>query len=214
MRGKTEAKENLALLIKKGKVLDIDTAKKIRGNWRKLFKNDQPIVLELGMGSGLFMKNLVLRDQKNCIKKNYIGLEIKGDRLWKSFRKLEELKKNCNIELVNMNVEKINQVFTKNEIDEIYIVYPDPWPKARHEKKRMTGLKFMEIYEKILKPGGQLFFKSDNKQLFEFTKEQFKSKKWKKFEESNDLMKSKYDLKEVETDYEKVFKLRNKNFII
>ena len=212
MHGKTEAKENTDKLIAEGKVFNLETAKTHRGKWQKFFNNDFPIMVDLGMGSGLFLRNLILHDQKNETKKNYIGIEIKGERIWKSYKKLEELFAAGNLTLINMFVDKLNQVFGKEELDEIYLAYPDPWPKDRHEKHRMTSLEFVKMYEKILKPGGIVYFKTDNQKMYEFSKEQFKARKWELLEESKDLMNSKFWLKDIESDFEKVFKLKDKSF--
>lgn len=212
MRGKTAAKAEAEKLIKEGKVLDLDSAKKYQGQWKEHFANNNKLAVDLGMGSGLFLRNFILHEQKCGIKKNYIGVEIKGERIWKAYKKLAELFSGGNIVLLNVYVNKVNQVFGKGEIDEIYLIYPDPWPKDRHAKHRMTSQGFIKTYEKILAPDGCLYFKSDNKAMYKFTKEQFNSCGWKLLEESGDLLASKYDLKNIESDFEKVFKLSKKKF--
>jgi len=212
MRGKTQAKENTEKLIASGKIFNVETAKDHQGKWQKFFNNENKIIVDLGMGSGLFLKNLILHEQKHDIDGNYIGIEIKGERVWKSYRKLEGLYEAGNVTIINMFVNKINQVFGKNELDEIYLIYPDPWPKDRHEKHRMTSIEFIKMYEKILKKKGFVYFKTDNPNMYKFTKEQFARKGWKLLEQSEDLQNSEYWLKDVESDFEKVFKLEKKKF--
>lgn len=136
------------------------------GNWnRDFFKNDNPIVLELGCGKGEYSVGLA----KMYPNKNFIGLDIKGNRMFIGAR--EALKLNMtNVGFLRTRIDFIEALFGPNEVDEIWLTFSDPQPQK--PKKRLSSAIFIERYRKFLKPGGLVHMKTDNDLLFEFTMEQ------------------------------------------
>ena len=142
-----------------------------KNNWRKFFdENDlsRELHVELGTGKGDFITQLA---EKNP-DKNFLGLEVEREVILKAARKIQE-KNLKNVRLVLFDINRISEIFAENEIDRIYINFCDPWPKKRHAKRRLTHINFLEMYKKILKSGGEIFFKTDNRDLFDFSLEQF-----------------------------------------
>lgn len=155
--------------------LDFVTVKNIgeefKNNWRKFFDENnlsRELHVELGTGKGDFITQLA---EKNP-DKNFLGLEVEREVILKAARKIQE-KNLKNVRLVLFDINRISEIFAENEIDRIYINFCDPWPKKRHAKRRLTHINFLEMYRKILKSGGEIFFKTDNRDLFDFSLEQF-----------------------------------------
>lgn len=170
-----------------------------QGNWRKIFKNDGELHVELGTGKGDFISKIA---EKNP-EKNFIGLEVEREVILKAARKIQE--KNLeNVRLVLFDINKISEIFAENEIDRIYINFCDPWPKNRHAKRRLTHEKFLRMYEKILKSGGEIYFKTDNRGLFDFSLEQFENLNLKVREVSFDLHANEPE-ENIRTEYENKF---------
>ncbi|MBT8325877.1 MAG: tRNA (guanosine(46)-N7)-methyltransferase TrmB [Winogradskyella sp.] len=137
----------------------------LKGNWRaKVFKNNNPIVLELGCGKGEYTVGLA----KRYLDKNFIGIDIKGARFWRGAKTALEEQLN-NAIFVRTQIELIDHVFDKGEVDEIWITFPDPQIKYKRTKHRMTNLQFMERYKKILKPDGIMHLKTDSEFLHGYT---------------------------------------------
>ncbi|GHA58188.1 tRNA (guanosine(46)-N7)-methyltransferase TrmB [Pontibacter akesuensis] len=173
----------------------------LAGNWRKLyFNNDNPIVLEVGCGRGEYTVGM----GRLFPDKNFIGSDIKGARIWKgsTMAMEEELE---NVAFLRAFIENIGELFAENEIDEIWITFPDPRPRDRDIKRRLTSPRFLELYERILKPGGIIHFKTDNEPLFDYTLEILADRKVKNLLQTKDLYNS--DLQEhtmgIQTTYEK-----------
>lgn len=142
-----------------------------KNNWRKFFDENnlsRELHVELGTGKGDFITQLA---EKNP-DKNFLGLEVEREVILKAARKIQE-KNLKNVRLVLFDINRISEIFAENEIDRIYINFCDPWPKKRHAKRRLTHINFLEMYKKILKSGGEIFFKTDNRDLFDFSLEQF-----------------------------------------
>ena len=136
---------------------------KFKGKWdRDFFGNDNPIVLELGCGKGEYTIELAKRFKKI----NYIGIDIKGARMWKGAKKALAESIN-NAAFLRTRIELINSFFDTNEIDEIWITFPDPQPK--NKKKRLTSGRFLNAYQKFLKHNGLIHLKTDNNSLFNYT---------------------------------------------
>jgi tRNA (guanine-N7-)-methyltransferase len=142
-----------------------DFAYELKGKWRQeVFKNENPIVLELGCGKGEYTVNLA----REFVNKNFIGIDIKSNRMWKGAGiALDEGLHHA--AFLRTVIHKINELFAPNEIDEIWITFPDPFPKPRHAKHRLTHPRFLSLYKQILKPGGLVHFKTDDTDLFRFT---------------------------------------------
>ena len=138
---------------------------KPKGNWNSaVFKNDNPIVLELGCGKGEYTVGLA----KRYPNKNFIGIDIKGARFWRGAK--TAIEENIpNAKFIRTQIELIDYVFTENEVDEIWITFPDPQIKYQRTKHRMTNLQFLERYKKVLKPGGIMHLKTDSEFMHGYT---------------------------------------------
>ena len=136
----------------------------LRGKWNSFFKNDNPIVLELGCGKGEYTTELA----KLNPNKNYIGIDIKGARIWKGAK--ESIQNNLNnVCFIRTQIELIDKIFFKQEISEIWITFPDPQQKIQRKKHRLTNFVFMSMYKKILKKGGVVNLKTDSEFLHGYT---------------------------------------------
>lgn len=132
--------------------------------WSKLFGNSNPIHIEIGTGKGQFLVGMA----KKFPDVNFIGIELAKSILVTAVQKTIESKQN-NLLLLNENAENLCDLFERNSISTIYLNFSDPWPKNRHEKRRLTNARFLQLYKDILKPDGQIIFKTDNRQLFEYS---------------------------------------------
>lgn len=189
--------------------LVIKNETRYRGTWKETFQNpENPIHIEIGMGKGQFL--LTLAKENPSI--NYIGIERYSSVLLRALERFdndEEYKDVNNIRFICMDATNLPEVFAVGEIDKIYLNFSDPWPKARHAKRRLTSTEFLERYEKILAQGGRVEFKTDNTELFNFSLEQVKEAGWY-------LEKYTYDLHHQEemnagnimTEYEEKFSLK------
>jgi tRNA (guanine-N7-)-methyltransferase len=141
----------------------------IQGNWKqRFFKNEHPLVVELACGRGEFTVGLGRRYPD----KNFIGVDIKGSRIWKgSAQATEEGLKN--VAFLRTQIERLEESFAPGEVDELWITFPDPRPKDRDEKKRLTSPRFLQLYKQIMHPRGHIHFKTDNTGLFDYTEELF-----------------------------------------
>ena len=136
----------------------------LRGKWNSFFKNDNPIVLELGCGKGEYTTELA----KLNPNKNYIGIDIKGARIWKGAK--ESIQNNLyNVCFIRTQIELIDKIFCNQEISEIWITFPDPQQKIQRKKHRLTNVVFMSLYKKILKKGGEVNLKTDSEFLHGYT---------------------------------------------
>lgn len=137
----------------------------LRGKWNsEFFKNDNPIVLELGCGKGEYSVGLAERFPE----KNFIGIDIKGARFWRGAKTAVETGMN-NVAFVRTQIELINHIFTENEVSEIWITFPDPQIKYKRTKHRMTNSEFLNNYKKILKPNGLMHLKTDSEFMHGYT---------------------------------------------
>lgn len=139
----------------------------MKGNWNKLyFKNDHPIILELACGKGEYTLELARRFSG----RNFIGVDLKGARLWRGAK--TALEQNLtNVAFLRIPIEKITEYFAQNEVEEIWITFPDPFPRKGKAKKRLTSPRFLNLYRQILRPGGLVHLKTDDLNLFEYTRE-------------------------------------------
>lgn len=134
-----------------------------KGGFQNLFQNQNPIYIEIGMGKGKFIK-------ENAIKYpniNFIGIEKYDSVLVRAVQKLENTNIS-NLKLIRYDATKIEELFD-DEIDRIYLNFSDPWPKARHEKRRLTSHEFLRRYDQIFKNNKTILFKTDNRKLFEYS---------------------------------------------
>lgn len=150
--------------------------KNYKGKWKDEFKNSNPIYLELGCGTGKFISENSMKNPDI----NYIGIDFKDEILIYAKRTVEqaldsENEHAENLRLIPMQIEFIENIFDRDEISRIYINFCNPWPKRRHNKRRLTYNYFLEKYKGFLKPHSQIWFKTDDKSLFDDSQEYFKS---------------------------------------
>ena len=137
----------------------------LKGNWnRNFFKNQNPIVLELGCGKGEYSVNLATMFPE----KNFLGIDIKGARFWRGAKTALAEKIN-NVGFLRTQIELVDCIFDKNEVDEIWITFPDPQIKYKRTKHRMTNPDFLNKYKKILKPNGIVHLKTDSEYMHGYT---------------------------------------------
>ena len=137
----------------------------LKGKWRSdFFKNDNPVVLELGCGKGEYSVGLA----KLNPNKNFIGIDIKGARFWRGAKTAIE-ENMSNVAFVRTQIELIEHCFAKDEVDEIWITFPDPQIKYKRTKHRMTNATFLENYKKVLKPNGLMHLKTDSEFMHGYT---------------------------------------------
>ncbi|OWW26412.1 tRNA (guanosine(46)-N7)-methyltransferase TrmB [Zobellia sp. OII3] len=136
----------------------------LRGKWNDFFKNDNPIVLELGCGKGEYTVGLAKQDPN----KNFIGIDIKGARLWRGAKTAleDDLK---NVAFLRTQIELVDELFAKDEVSEIWITFPDPQIKYKRTKHRMTNESFLAKYRKILRPDGLMHLKTDSEFMHGYT---------------------------------------------
>ncbi len=146
----------------------VNTPEEHQGKWRDIFGNDQEIHLEIGCGKGRFVLGLAEKNPDI----NYIAMELHEEVIAQALKKasLSGLK---NVRFVRDNANRVEEIFGIEEIDRLYLNFSDPWPKARHYKRRLTYRGYLKKYSHILKKGGELHFKTDNLYLFEFSLNEF-----------------------------------------
>jgi tRNA (guanine-N7-)-methyltransferase len=140
----------------------------IKGKWRQdFFRNQNPITVELACGRGEYSVGL----GKIFPQKNFVGVDIKGERIWKGSTNAVEHSLE-NVAFLRTQILLLENFFDSNEIDEIWMTFPDPRPRKRDIKRRLTSPRFLEMYKGLLKPGGVVRLKTDNTGLFEYTLEE------------------------------------------
>lgn len=150
----------------------IDEPEKMKGKWKEFFKNpNNPLHIELGCGKGQFISNLASEN----LDKNYIAIDLIDAMLGLAKRNVEQVytEKNMepeNIVLTRYDIERILQILDKEDkIERIYINFCNPWPKGKHRKKRLTHTRQLEKYKQFLTPNGEIYFKTDDDDLFNST---------------------------------------------
>ena len=171
-----------------------------QGNFQKLFGNDNPIEIEIGMGKGKFIMELA----KNNPQTNYLGIERYPSVLLRAIAKREDLNLS-NIYFLCMDARTLTEVFALEEVSRIYLNFSDPWPKDRHAKRRLTSPEFMKVYDQILKRDGVIEFKTDNQKLFAYSLESIPAAGWKISAYTLDLHHSPMAEGNVMTEYETKF---------
>ena len=183
--------------ILKGKYF-INNPSEYKGKWNKLFNNSNPIYIEIGMGKGKFIiKNAI--ENPNI---NYIGIEMYDSVILRAVEKTNDLELN-NLYLIRMDARLINDIFNK-EIDLIYLNFSDPWPKVRHEKRRLSSHEFLKKYDFIFKNKKNIIMKTDNRKLFEYSIISYTSYGYKINDISLDLYKDDITFN-IPTEYEMKF---------
>ena len=180
-----------------------------KGKWNEIFGNDNPIHIEIGMGKGQFITELARRNPDV----NYIGIEKFSSVLIRAIERLEaapDYEQLTNLFFIRMDAENIEKVFEKDEIKRIYLNFSDPWPKERHAKRRLTSTRFLSRYHNVLVPDGRIMFKTDNRELFDFSLEQIEEAKWTLDKVTFDLHNSEYNEGNIMTEYETRFSAEGK----
>ncbi len=170
--------------------------RKYKGTWKSVFKNDNPICIEIGCGKG----NFAIGMAKTFSDINFVAIEKFDSVLIKAVEKASE----CdlpNLKFLNDDAILLNEVFEKGEVSNIYLNFSDPWPKTRHSKRRLTSQLFLDVYKNILSSDGAINQKTDNKILFEYSIESLSQNGWYLSNISVDLH-SEEGIFNVETEYE------------
>ncbi|MBS1635048.1 MAG: tRNA (guanosine(46)-N7)-methyltransferase TrmB [Bacteroidetes bacterium] len=176
-----------------------------KGKWHSdVFKNDNPIVLELGCGRGEYTVGLA---EHNPVK-NFIGVDIKGNRIWTGAKHAIDTGLH-NVAFLRTRIDFIEHGFNEGEVSEIWITFPDPQPQKPRARKRLTHPLFLNRYKKILKPGGLIHLKTDNTGFYEYTLEVIEELKLPLLFATNDLYANcppdREELTRIKTYYENLF---------
>ncbi|MHB8259719.1 MAG: tRNA (guanosine(46)-N7)-methyltransferase TrmB [Bacteroidia bacterium] len=180
----------------------------LSGKWHEeYFENKNPIVLELGCGKGEYTVGLA----QNNPNKNYMGVDIKGNRIWAGAKFATENNME-NVAFVRTRIDFIEYCFAENEVDEIWITFPDPQPQKTRTRKRLTNTLFLNRYKKFLKKDGLIHLKTDSTTFYEYTLEVVAEKKLPLLFSTNDLYENNpsgnLELTNIKTHYEQLFSAR------
>ena len=186
----------------------IDIPEEMKGKWKDFFKNpSNPLHLELGCGKGQFISNLASEN----LNINYIAIDLVDAMLGLAKRNIEQVYKEKNIEpenivLTRYDIERILQILdNKDKIERIYINFCNPWPKGKHRKKRLTHTRQLEKYKQFLVPNGEIYFKTDDEDLFNSTLGYLEETGFKVKVKTYDLHKEPIFEHNIETEHEKMF---------
>ena len=178
----------------------IQEPKEMRGRWNEVFGNDHPLYIEIGMGKGKFLCETALLHPEI----NFLGIEKYSSVLIRALEKRAEMETD-NLYFLRMEAEEIAEVFAPGEAARIYLNFSDPWPKERHAKRRLTSREFLARYDQILAPEGVIEFKTDNRDLFDFSVEEAAAAGWEMPVCTYDLHHSEYAQGNIMTEYEEKF---------
>ncbi len=186
----------------------IDNPEDLKGNWKEKFKNqNNPIHLELGCGKGQFISNLAVKHQDI----NYIAIDLVDAMLGLAKRNVEKVYKENNLEPTNIyltrfDIERILLILDKkDEIERIYINFCNPWPKGKHRKKRLTHTRQLEKYKEFLKSNSEIYFKTDDDDLFNSSLGYFEETGFEIVKKTYDLHSENIFQENIETEHEKMF---------
>ncbi len=174
-----------------------------KGKWNEVFGNSNPVRVEVGMGKGRFIIDMALKYPDI----NFVGIEMYESVMIKGLQRLDKMEKQPeNLRFIRMNAEEIGQWFEEGEADRIYLNFSDPWPKARHARRRLESREFLARFAPILKSDGVIEFKTDNMDLFDFALEEIEPAGWKLLFQTRDLHADAEAMKDnVMTEYESKF---------
>lgn len=136
----------------------------MKGRWTEFFRNENPITLELACGKGEYSLAL----GQKYPQRNFIGIDLKGNRIWVGAKKAIELDLQ-NVSFLRTQIEKLAEYFQEGEVSEIWLTFPDPQLRTSRAKKRLTHPRFLRLYQQILSPGGYIHLKTDSPVLYRFT---------------------------------------------
>lgn len=175
----------------------------LKGKWRSvIFHNNNPLIIELGCGKGEYTTSLAQRFPGN----NYIGVDIKGARMWRGAKTAHE-KELVNTAFIRTRIEFITSFFGENEVDEIWLTFPDPHPGKKNSNKRLTCPWFLDSYRTFVKDNGIIHLKTDNPELFDYTRKLAEMNRFRILKASNDLYKDMAgdEILTIKTHYENQF---------
>ena len=175
----------------------------LKGKWNaEYFRNENPIVLELGCGRGEYTTKL----SEMFPQKNFIGVDIKGARLWRGAKTAAE-NRMSNVCFIRTQIQWLQFFFAEGEVSEIWLTFPDPQPQKSRVRKRLTNPRFLKMYQHILKPSGILHLKTDSKMLFDYTTETARENNFSVASATDDLYNSSLqdEVLGTKTTYEKKF---------
>ncbi|MCM3666003.1 tRNA (guanosine(46)-N7)-methyltransferase TrmB [Mesobacillus subterraneus] len=180
----------------------IHEPEQFRGKWGEAFEKNQPVHIEIGTGKGQFITGMAKANPEI----NYIGIELQESVIVSALDRLIEAElPNC--KLMNVNGAELAKYFASGDVSQVYLNFSDPWPKTRHEKRRLTFKSFLEVYESILVKNGEIHFKTDNQGLFEYSLVSFSHYGMLLKYVSLDLHNSDYE-GNIMTEYEEKFSSR------
>ena len=177
----------------------MENPESMKGKWAQFFGNDKEIHLEIGCGKGGFITGMA----KKYPDVNFIAVEKVRDVMVMAMEKAADAQLG-NVVFMDMDAEKIEDIFEKGEISRIYLNFSDPWKKNKQAKRRLTHKRFLDRYKNVLPVGGYVWFKTDNRALFEFSLNSFAEEDFKMRNISLDLHNSKFE-DNVMTEYETRF---------
>ena len=186
----------------------IDNPEEYKGKWKTLYKNqEQPIYLELGCGKGGFISKIAVENPNV----NYIAIDLVDAMLGLAKRNIEKEYLKAQREIDNVlitayEIEIIQNILNEKDlVDRIYINFCNPWPKPRHNKKRLTHTKQLEKYKVFLKPGGEIYFKTDDYDLYKATIKYLEETGFEIIKQTENLHKEPIWENNIETEHEKMF---------
>ncbi len=192
-------KKNCAARMERCSDIRITDPEAHKGSWKEVFGNDNPIHIEIGCGKGSFVKGMA----EMYPDVNFIAVEKVEDVIVMAMEKVKAAEL-TNVRFMDMNAENIDELFEKGEISRIYLNFSDPWKKNKQAKRRLTHKNFLDRYKKILNNGDYIWFKTDNKPLFEFSLNSFAEENFKLENITLDLHNSGFE-GNVVTEYEQRF---------
>ncbi|MDP3467184.1 MAG: tRNA (guanosine(46)-N7)-methyltransferase TrmB [Daejeonella sp.] len=190
-------------------VIELEDGKVLKGQWAEHhFKNNNPLILELGCGKGEYTVNLA----RLYPEINFIGIDYKGNRIWRGAKTAIE-EDISNVAFLRIQIENLLDYFSENEVAEIWITFPDPQPQISREKKRLTSGRFLDMYRIVLQKGGPVHLKTDSDLLYIFTVSKIKELGMNTLINTDDLYKSPFadHILSIKTYYEKKYLANDKN---
>ena len=190
-------------------VKQLDEGKTFKGNWAKeFFKNENPVILELACGKGEYSVNLA----KKFPEKNFIGIDYKGNRLWVGAKMAIDENLN-NVGFLRIQIQNILEYFEINEIDEIWMTFPDPQAQSPLERQRLTNPTFMGKYKTVVKSEGLMHLKTDNDGFYEYTLEKIAELNFSVLQQTTDVYRDlpQDEILSIKTHYERIYLQKGKN---
>jgi len=175
----------------------------VKGKWKQeIFRNENPVILELGCGRGEYTTGLAEKSPQN----NYIGVDIKGARMWRGAKTAHE-KNIPNAAFLRTRIEFIGKFFAEDEVDEIWLTFPDPQPGKKNSNKKLTCPWFLNLYRSFLKNNGTVYLKTDSEELFTYTRSLAEKNNLPVLKETSDLHKDYHEdeILSIRTHYEDIY---------